>query len=282
MNPMNPGKMMKEYLNVTGTIFDLKKYAIHDGPGIRTTVFFKGCPLACWWCHNPEALDTEPEPVDPERVRVRKYVMDPSSDGTIGYEVRVGYLIEEIEKDRIFYEQSGGGVTLSGGEPLLQLDFLAALLEGCRDAGIRTAVDTSGYAPREALERIVDTADMFLYDLKLIDAAAHTEYTGASNELILDNFVWLVQRGSRVIPRIPLIPGVTDTTDNLRGIAGFISRLDGIDEVSLLPYNTIAEDKFERFRISNRLGHLERQTIEQLKEAGMLLEEIWCSVRYGG
>ena len=282
MNPMNPGKMMKEYLNVTGTIFDLKKYAIHDGPGIRTTVFFKGCPLACWWCHNPEALDTAPEPVDPERVRVRKYVMDPSSDGTIGYEVRVGYLLEEIEKDRIFYEQSGGGVTISGGEPLLQLDFLAALLEGCRDAGIRTAVDTSGYAPREALERIVDAADLFLYDLKLIDAGSHTEYTGVSNELILDNFVWLVQRGSRVIPRIPLIPGVTDTTDNLRGIAGFISRLDGVDEVSLLPYNTIAEDKFERFRISNRLGHLERQTIEQLEEAGKLFEEIGCSVRYGG
>lgn len=273
---------MRDYQNVTGTIFDLKKYAIHDGPGIRTTVFFKGCPLACRWCHNPEALNPEPEPVDPDRIRIRKYVTDPSSDGTIGYDVRPGYILEEIERDRIFYEQSGGGVTFSGGEPLMQLEFLEALLEGCRDAGIRTAVDTSGYAPREAFGRIIDTVDLFLYDLKLIDAAEHVEYTGISNELILENFVWLVNQDSKVVPRIPLIPGVTDTTDNLQRIAGFISGLEGIDEVSLLPYNTIAEDKFERYQISNRLGRLERQSNEQLREAGKLFEEIGCSVRYGG
>ncbi len=273
---------MKDYLNVTGTIFDLKKYAIHDGPGIRSTVFFKGCPLACWWCHNPEARNPEPEPVDSERVRIRKYVMDPSREGTIGYEVEVGYILEEIEKDRVFYDQSGGGVTISGGEPLMQLDFLAALLEGCRDWGIRTAVDTSGYAPREAFELIIDNVDLFLYDIKLIDTAAHTEYTGMSNELILENCVWLVQQGSNLVPRIPLIPGVTDTKDNLSGIASFLSGLEGVDEVSLLPYNTIAEDKFERYQISNRLGRLERQSIEQLQEAGKLFEEIGCSVRYGG
>lgn len=273
---------MKDYLNVTGTIFDLKKYAIHDGPGIRTTVFFKGCPLSCWWCHNPEARDPKPQPVDSKRIRVRKYVLDPSREGTIGYEVGVGYLLEEIEKDRIFYEQSGGGVTFSGGEPLMQLDFLAALLLGCRDAGIRTAVDTSGYAPWEAFEGIIEDVDLFLYDLKLIDEAAHTEYTGMSNELILDNLVRLIREGCSVVPRIPLIPGVTDTVDNLRSIAEFISGLDGIDEVSLLPYNTIAEDKFERFRISNKLGHLERQSPESLEQAGRLFENIGCSVRYGG
>jgi pyruvate formate lyase activating enzyme len=272
----------KWYPDMTGIIFDLKKYAIHDGPGIRTTVFFKGCPLACWWCHNPEGRNPEPEPVDPERVRARKYVKDPSREGTIGYEVSVQYLLEEIEKDRMFYEQSGGGVTFSGGEPLMQVDFLSALLEGCRDAGMRTAVDTSGYAPRQAFERIVESVDLFLYDIKLIDSVEHIEYTGISNELILDNLAWLVEKGPRIVPRIPLIPGVTDTEGNLRGIARFLSALESIDEVDLLPYNTIAEDKFERYRIEARLGHLEHQSPEQLREAGALFEEIGCRVRYGG
>jgi pyruvate formate lyase activating enzyme len=273
---------MKEYLETRGIIFDLKKYAIHDGPGIRTTVFFKGCPLSCWWCHNPEALSPEPEPVDSDRIRIRKYVNDPSVDGTIGYEVSAAYLMEEIEKDRVFYEQSGGGVTFSGGEPLMQLDFLSALLEGCRNADIRTAVDTSGYAPREALESIAGIVDLFLYDIKIIDEGAHKKYTGITNELILDNIIWLAKRGCRIIPRIPLIPGVTDTDDNLSQIAAFISGIEGIDEVSLLPYNTIADDKFERFQISSKLGNLERQSTEQLNRAGKIFEQSGCSVRYGG
>ena len=274
--------MIRDHSSARGIIFDLKKYAIHDGPGIRTTVFFKGCPLACWWCHNPEAVEPKPEPVDPGRVRVRKYMLDPSEEGMIGYEVDAGYLLGEIEKDRIFYEQSGGGATFSGGEPLMQLHFLAALLEGCREIDIKTAVDTSGYAPREAFERIAGLVDLFLYDIKLIDEEKHVEYTGMSNELILDNLTWLSAEGCRIMPRIPLIPGLTDTNENLAGIARFISGLDGVDEVSLLPYNTIAEDKFERFQVTRKLGRMERQSAGQLKEAGQQFENMGYSVRYGG
>lgn len=274
--------MMKS-LQTSGVIFDLKKYAIHDGPGIRTTVFFKGCPLECWWCHNPEARSPEPEKLSGDDSRTgRRYVGDPGSDDVIGYEITVGELVREIEKDRVFYDQSGGGITCSGGEPFMQIDFLAGLLDACRAKGIETAVDTSGYLPWERFERVMDLVDLFLYDIKLMDEKLHERYTGVSNRTILENLKRLSAEGAAVLPRIPLIPGITDTDDNLAAVIGFLSDLEGIKGVSLLPYNKIAEDKFNRFGIESRLGELAMQTEAELGAMGRRFEEGGYCVSFGG
>jgi len=172
-------------MQIRGTIFDLKKFAIHDGPGIRTTVFFKGCPLDCAWCHNPEGVKPHRETFT---VLARGGGTDRDGcekEEVVGREVTVDEVMEEIEKDVIFYEQSGGGVTFSGGEPLQQEEFLAALLRECAVKNIRTAVDTSGFAPWEALERIARQTDMILYDLKIINEQEHVKYTGVVNKLVL-------------------------------------------------------------------------------------------------
>lgn len=274
---------MKDPLQTKGVIFDLKKYAIHDGPGIRTTVFFKGCPLECWWCHNPEGRNPVPEVLDKGGAgRRRGYMGDPGGGETIGYEITVGELTREIEKDRIFYDQSGGGVTFSGGEPLMQLDFLAGLLGVSRERGIGTAVDTSGYVPWERFERVLDLVDLYLYDIKLLDDSLHEKYTGVSNRLILDNVKRLHGEGARILPRIPLIPGVTDTGENISAIIGFLSSLDGISEVSLLPYNKIAEDKFRRFGLTSGLGRLSMHTETELAAIGERFEENGYRPRFGG
>lgn len=274
---------MKNPEQARGIVFDLKKYAIHDGPGIRTTVFFKGCPLECWWCHNPEARNPEPEELTECGSGIgRRYIGDPGRDGVVGYEITVGELVREIEKDRIFYDQSGGGVTFSGGEPFMQIDFLQGLLEVCGDRGIGTAVDTSGYLPWERFERVLGGVDLFLYDIKLMDEGLHEKYTGVSNRTILENVVRLSGAGAAVLPRIPLVPGITDTKDNIGAVIRFLSDLEGISEVSLLPYNKIAEDKFERFGIKSRIGELSMQTQEELGSIGRRFEEAGFRVSYGG
>jgi pyruvate formate lyase activating enzyme len=274
---------MKDTLQTRGVIFDLKKYAIHDGPGIRTTVFFKGCPLECWWCHNPEGRIPEPEELLVRGTGAgRRYVGDPGREDVIGYEITVGELVREIEKDRVFYDQSSGGVTYSGGEPFMQIEFLADLLEVSRDKGIRTAIDTSGYLPWESFERVIDRVDLFLYDIKLMDDGLHEKYTGVSNRLILENLQRLSGAGAALLPRVPLIPGVTDTDENLGEIIRFLSGIDEINEVSLLPYNKIAEDKFRRFGIVSRLGELSMQTESELEKIGRMFEEGGYRVRFGG
>jgi pyruvate formate lyase activating enzyme len=274
---------MNDPLQNSGVIFDLKKYAIHDGPGIRTTVFFKGCPLHCWWCHNPEGRSPDPEAMDKGGGGwERGYMGDPGGKGMIGYEITVGELVREIEKDRIFYDQSGGGVTCSGGEPLMQIDFLAGLLEISRERGIGTAVDTSGYVPWERFERVIGLVDLFLYDIKMMDDSLHEKYTGVSNRLILDNVEKLHGEGVEILPRIPLIPDITDTDENLDAIICFLAGLDGIRDVSLLPYNKIAEDKFRRFGLTSRLGSLSMQTEAELTAIGKRFEESGYRARFGG
>lgn len=274
---------MKDPLQTRGVIFDLKKYAIHDGPGIRTTVFFKGCPLKCWWCHNPEGRSPEPEELGGSGMGAgRRYVSDPGREGVVGYEVSVGEIAREIEKDRIFYDQSGGGFTCSGGEPFLQIEFLSDLLAVSRDKGIGTAIDTSGYVPWESFERVLERVDLFLFDIKLMDDRLHEKYTGVSNRLILDNMEKLSRAGAALLPRVPLIPGVTDTDENLGSIIRFLSGLDGISGISLLPYNKIAEDKFRRFGIVRRLGELSMQTESELGTIGRRFEESGYRVTFGG
>lgn len=227
-----------------GVIFDIKHYAVHDGPGIRTTVFLKGCPLRCWWCHNPESQSADIETVE---------LPVTWSDGTsfierevIGREVSVPEVMQEVEKDIIFFDQSGGGVTFSGGEPLSQPDFLEELLVCCREQDIHTAVDTSGYAPRDIITRIAENVDLFLYDIKLVDDTLHRKHTGVSNRVPLENLAALAQNSAQVIVRFPVIPGITDTPGNIAGIISLLRETDGLNRINLLPYHTIADGKYKK------------------------------------
>ncbi|MBN2325330.1 MAG: glycyl-radical enzyme activating protein [Spirochaetes bacterium] len=259
-----------------GLIFDIKRLSTDDGPGIRTTVFMKGCPLRCDWCASPESLTTVPEISFNEDKCVRcGLCATVCSTGTqkihgtrreiawencshcgecvrvcpstalrmIGRPVTVEELVAEVEKDRTFFENSGGGVTMSGGEPTLQLDFLERFLACCRGRGIHTALDTTGYIEWSRFEHIVDLVDLFLYDLKHVDDEAHKKLTGVSNRRILENLKKLVQRGKNVIVRIPVIPDRNDTQKNISQSRDFISSL-GIRRVDLLPFNKAAGSKY--------------------------------------
>jgi pyruvate formate lyase activating enzyme len=264
---------------LTGDIFDIKRFAIHDGPGIRTTVFFRGCPLVCWWCHNPEAR------VDCGRETYRKRSIDlslPASDNVIGPEVRLETLIKEISRDSIFYDQSHGGMTASGGEPMMQIEFLEGLLEACRDRGIATAVDTSAYAPWPEFDRILGLVDLFMVDIKLLDDGQHERYTGVSNALILENFARLLDAGSRVRARLPMIPGITDTRENIDALISFLGRYGNLELISLLPYNRLGEDKFARLGLEYSPGALKTQSPDEMEDIAIRFEKAGLKVRVGG
>jgi pyruvate formate lyase activating enzyme len=265
---------------MTGRIFDIKKYSIHDGPGIRTTVFFKGCPLGCLWCHNPEGIDMAPElmhwPSRCSRCYACISACPPgaiSKDGSgavvidtntcdhcgkcaeaclydamqvVGKETTVDDLVREIEKDRVFYEQSGGGATFSGGDPLAQPEFLEELLDALRDRGIRTAVDISGFAPAPLLDRISGRTDLILFDLKIMDEAKHRDLTGVPNARILENLKRLAANGTEVWVRIPLLAGVNDDEENIDATIAFLKSLRNIKNIGLLPYHSGGNEKARR------------------------------------
>jgi pyruvate formate lyase activating enzyme len=267
-----------------GVIFDLVRYAIHDGPGIRTTVFFKGCPLSCEWCQNPESLNPQPEMITgfyrPKFLRL--FMNGSSRENMVGHDVTVSSLMTEIIKDWHFYERSGGGVTFSGGEPLMQPVFLKSLLRACRRARIRTALDTSGYAPWSVLRDIQPLVDLFLYDIKIVNEAEHIKYTGVSNRLILDNLRRLVRNKARVCARFPVIPGITDRGRDLRAIAGLIASLRSVEAVSLLPYNFLCPDKYRRMQRKFHLTGLKPPTPSRLQTIKKELLSSGIPVRIGG
>ncbi len=245
----------------SGIIFRIKKYAIHDGPGIRTTVFFKGCPLNCWWCHNPEGIRAAPETCQPSENSGKK-------PETIGTRMTVPEVMATIEKDVIFYDDSGGGVTFSGGEPLMQAGFLLALLDACRKRDIHTVLDTSGYAPTEIFRAALEKADGILFDLKLMDAAAHKKYTGVSNDLILDNFRAALKSG-KVQVRVPVIPGITDAMGNIDRIAEMAASAGNIKGFDLLPYHRTAAAKYNRLGMEDRMkgsGPPRKDQMDAIKE----------------
>jgi pyruvate formate lyase activating enzyme len=291
---------MAEKKIAKGTIFDISRYAIHDGPGIRATVFFKGCPLRCQWCHNPEGQESKPEiivkaekcPADCEQClsicpkaaiskNGRSITVDREKCDScgkckdvcvyealdiIGREVTVQDVLKEVEKDRIFFDESGGGVTISGGEPLMQPDFLEALLKGFKKRGIRTTVDTSGFASFEILDRISDHVDLFLYDLKLMDPKKHKEYSGVSNEIILENLKRLSEKGKKVIVRIPVIPGVNDDGENMKRIADYLLSLKNIKQINLLPFHRGGIQKYKRLGKKNLTEFLQPPSNDKMKE----------------
>ncbi|MCK5148809.1 glycyl-radical enzyme activating protein [bacterium] len=247
-----------------GVIFSIKKYSMHDGPGIRTTVFLKGCPLNCWWCHNPESKKLAPEPV--KQGANRPFSGFAGSDGKVGRIMTVDEVIAEVKKDEIFYDESGGGVTFSGGEPLMQPDFLVALLHAAKRYDFHTAVDTSGFASAEVFECILPLTDLFLYDLKLMDDDAHRKYAGTPVAPVLDNLAWLARSGANVIVRIPIVPGITDTPENLDSIIRFLLERSVLRNVSILALNHLGDQKYIRLGMENKLGTLKVPSQERMAE----------------
>lgn len=266
---------------MTGLIFDIKRFAVHDGPGIRTTVFLKGCPLHCRWCHNPEGQSQTPC-ISERKVHLdgREYV----EEEVTGRWVSGAEVMDEVIRERLVMEESGGGVTFSGGEPLMQSGFLTELLGASRREGLHTTVDTSGYASRSALEAVAPLTDLFLYDLKLIDDAAHRRHTGCSNAMILSNFRWLACQGKTLRVRIPLIRGLTSTPENTRAIAGFLlSCGTPLPQIDLLPYHRTGSHKYEKLGIPCHMPPKAAElTATEVDEIAALFREQGFMVRTGG
>jgi len=247
-----------------GTVFNIMRYSIHDGPGIRTTVFLKGCPLSCKWCHNPESLEQKPQRIfNPKKCIscgfCQKWHWDKCPTGareTIGYELFVGDLMKEISKDALFYEQSGGGVTFSGGEPFSQAEFLLEALCRCQEDCIHTAIDTCGYCDTAALLKAAEKTGCFLYDIKCIDPQKHEQYCGVSNDLILKNLKCLSETKTRLLIRIPVIPSINDNMPEMTGIFEFIQDFTTIETVHLLPYHNIHSDKYNRLGKNYELSEI--------------------------
>ncbi|MBT8387920.1 MAG: glycyl-radical enzyme activating protein [Ignavibacteria bacterium] len=272
----------KNKIDIKGVIFDLKKFAIHDGPGIRTTIFFKGCPLRCWWCHNPESHKLLPEKFD--GCNTSRGLNHPfsSNEDEVGREVTVDEIINEIEKDRIFYDESGGGVTFSGGEPLMQPDFLKELLTYCKSSEINSSVDTSGYSVEDSLKKILDLPDNFLFDLKMIDDELHQKYTGVSNKQIHKNLKTIDDAGKNILIRIPVVPGITDSEENFFATRDFISTLNNISEIDILPYHRTGEGKYNKFSKENKLDKVKIPKNGYLEEIKKIFNELNCKVKIGG
>lgn len=215
-------------------VFEIEKFATHDGPGIRTVVFLKGCPLRCVWCHNPESWSFRIETVD-DAVRGGKL--------TYGKERSVADVLDEVLRDKPFYDASGGGLTLSGGEPLAQSKFAVALFRAAKEAGVHTAVETCGHLPRSVLEAVRANVDLWLYDVKGMDSELHRRHTGVDNALLLENLRWLDGRGAKIVLRCPMIPGLNDSAANLAKLAALADSLDGVSQVDVEPYSPFGTEK---------------------------------------
>lgn len=298
-------------------IFDLRRYSIYDGPGIRTVVFFKGCPLRCLWCHNPESISNEFELMHwPGRCQrslkcsevcpLKAVIKQP--DGTtgvdrkicnvcgicarscpydamqvVGQDMTVEEIVEEVEKDRIFYEQSGGGVTLSGGEPFFQPEALEELIDALKARNISVALDTSGFAPEGLFQKIASKVNQVLFDLKLMDSQKHKEFTGVPNELILSNLRKLSSTKTDLWIRIALIGGVNDDDGNIKSTIKFLSSLNGaVNNIGLLPYHRGGMDKAGRLGKRESFREFSRVSEKRLLAIEQAFSQAGFQIRKGG
>lgn len=298
----------------TALIFSIQKFSIHDGPGIRTTIFFKGCPLTCQWCHNPESQSYQKEMFHhAERCiscgrcasSCRQQAIHKGADGLhydeqqcthcevctescyhnvweiVGKEYTVPELMIEIEKDRPFYEQSGGGVTLSGGEVMTQIEFVQELIQSCKEQGISVAVDTCGHAPWENFMRMIENVDFFLYDIKFMDAALHQKYTGVDNTLILENLKRLSNHGATINLRLPLLAGINTEDHHIQQVLNFIRDLN-IHSVNLLPYHDLATGKYQKMHKQYAAEIFLKPSDEQMTEIQEMFRLRNYEIKIGG
>lgn len=299
----------------TGVVFNIQRYSVHDGPGIRTVVFLKGCPLRCKWCSNPESQSLHPDIMYNKAACARcgacvqacptgcihftetGVLLDRdlcTKCGTcaavclfgglrvVGRRMTVDDVIREVEKDRVFYDRSGGGLTLSGGEPTLQARFAAGLIEAARDRGLTVAIETCGHQDPETFLSLVERVDLVMYDLKIIDASLHRDATGVPNELILENVRLLAARDVPLTIRIPVIPGFTDSEANIAGIAKFVESLHAVREVELVPYHRFGQHKYEMLGREYLLSDAAGITEERLKQLSCILAAYGLNPVVGG
>lgn len=263
--------MINNNLQVKGRIFDIQQFSTHDGPGIRTIVFLKGCLLRCRWCCNPES---------------QKYEIQTMKKGdkieTIGRDVTVGEVFEIVKKDLTYYRRSGGGLTLSGGETLCQTDFALALLKTCKDFGINTAIETTLCTPFDMIEPLIPYIDTFLVDIKHINSAKHEEFTTMKNELILQNAKRVSELAKKFIVRVPVIPGFNDTEEEISQIAKFAKSLSGVNEINLLPYHRLGFDKYVGLGREYKMGDVPPPTKEKMHALKLVAEKQGLIANIGG
>ncbi|WP_461204824.1 glycyl-radical enzyme activating protein [Clostridium sp. DL1XJH146] len=301
---------------ITGTLFNIQKFSIHDGPGIRTTLFFKGCPMRCAWCHNPESFSLKPEllhnkekctlcgecakncvdgsiTIKDNKLNINNQIF--SGDENIidecvnnaltiaGKIYTIEDALEEALKDKIFYEESGGGVTLSGGECLTQINFVEELLKRLKAGNIHTTIDTCGYVPTDYFKRIAPYTDLFLYDIKLIDRKAHKNFTGVDNSLIIENLKYLGSLKANIFLRLPIIIGVNATEEHIKNIITLLEENNiNVEQVNLLPYHSIAAGKYDKLNLPYNKNAFSVPTSEELNKYKSILEEKNYSVIIGG
>ena len=310
---LGPARKSEASVEIKGLVFNIMRFSLHDGPGIRTTVFLKGCPLSCWWCHNPESQSVRPEVMWAAERCIRcgdcvpacehaalSFDNGPVRDAElcaqcgecadkcltdarryVGDLMTVEEVVSKARRDFVFFDESCGGVTFSGGEPLMQPDFLEAALKACKATGMHTAVDTCGFARPETMWRIMKLTDLILFDLKMVDAERHRKITGVSNEMILENLSMLVKEERPLIVRIPVIPGVNDDEANMDASMDLLAQL-GVKRVDLLAYHAAGTEKYQRLGAKYRLEGAKPPAAENMKDLSDRFCRAGFAVRIGG
>lgn len=262
---------MTDYLNVSGRIFDIQKFSVHDGPGIRTIIFLKGCALRCKWCCNPESQSFE----------IQKMLQN-GKEKTVGKDITVADVLKIVKQDMPYYRRSGGGMTLSGGEMLCQSDFAYALLRCAKESAINTAVETTGFASYDVIEKMLPYIDTVLMDIKHTDSAKHKEFTGQPNDIILENAIKIAENASKLVIRVPVIPTFNDTEAEIADIAKFASSLKGVKEINLLPYHRFGKDKYDGLNREYLMGDLSTPTDEHMQKLKAVAESYGLKCQIGG
>ncbi|MEG0961305.1 MAG: glycyl-radical enzyme activating protein [Lachnospiraceae bacterium] len=299
--------------NLTGTVFDIQRFSLHDGPGIRTIVFLKGCPLSCQWCSNPESQNRNPVIMYKKEdclhcgrciTVCKRGAISPDNPGYIdrnlcsgcgecanacpagalvlkGKTMSVQQVIRELKKDATTYRRSGGGITLSGGEPLVQYEFASELLQACKGQGWNTAIETTGIGSKEAVEQVIPYVDTVLLDIKSMDKQQHEKFTGIENQLVIENAPRISQISNTVI-RVPVVPGFNYSIEAIKAIAEFAKTLTGIRTIHLLPYHTYGENKYDLLGREYALKEIKALKPEELEECKRAVESYGFQCIIGG